>query len=96
MTFTQELRGWSTKLLNEKRPNEINLHDANVEDDDLPLALALLLDAAWLARVGITADQDADDIDAIASGAVELLLKAIEPPVGRTIYQPNVAGRTGE
>jgi hypothetical protein len=63
--------GAGIDLLAEERPG-----------DDRPLALAMLLDAAWLARVSVTADDDAKpkQLELVARTAIDQMLAGTRPP----------------
>jgi hypothetical protein len=60
-------------------PNDIDTGAIEGQNGDLPIVLALLLDAAWLARVGPTAEQDAapEKVDALATHAMARMLDAV-------------------
>jgi len=76
---------WATigrwaQLLRNGRAAEISLEEAG--DDYQRIALAFLLDAAWLARVGPEPEADASEfeLDIVASGAIKRMLEIVQPP----------------
>ena len=80
------LKHWGTiatwaRHLREGHPDEIDLAVAAMDDDDRPMALAFVLDAAWLARVGTNENEDAQpfDEDVIAKGAIAKMLEVVRP-----------------
>ena len=71
----------SAKLLKDDKAREINVSGIG-DDETRPVALAFLLNAAWLARIGSTEPEevrDADDIRAIARGALARLSSLPQP-----------------
>ena len=79
--------------LQEGHHENIDLADAAISDDDRPMALAYVLDAAWLARVGTQASEDAPAYaeDVIAKGAIAKMLEVVRPHA----RPPGGAGRAG-
>jgi hypothetical protein len=80
------LQHWGTiatwaGYLQEGHHERIDLADAAINDDDRPMALAFVLDAAWLARVGTQATEDAPAYaeDVIAKGAIAKMLEVVRP-----------------
>jgi hypothetical protein len=94
------LQHWGTiatwaGYLQEGDYENIDLADAAINDDDRPMALAFVLDAAWLARVGTEEDEDAPPLaeDVIAKGAIAKMLEVVRPharpPTGAGRASPN-------
>jgi hypothetical protein len=90
------LRRWGTITtwaghLQEGQHEQIHLADPAITGGDRRMTLIFMLDAAWLARVGTEASQDApspDAEDAIAKGAIEKMLEVVRPhgrPKGGTV-----------
>lgn len=77
---------WAGQLRSGTR---IDLSGITVTYRNRPVALVLLLNAAWLARVGVTPAQDADDsdVDAIAARVVERMLEVAR--AGSAPRRPN-------
>ncbi len=73
------INGWA-ELLRDGRAGEIELGGISDNGENRPLALAFLLDAAWLARVGPTpaADAPEDRLDTIATGTIERMLQVVQ------------------
>lgn len=73
------INDWAEHLRNE-RAKQIKPGDVGDNGENRPLALAFLLDAAWLARVGTTPDRDApeDKLDVIADGAIRKMLEVVQ------------------
>jgi hypothetical protein len=72
------------KLLKADKADEIDFAEVPDSGDDRPTALAFLLNAAWLARVGVDPAQDAPEeaLDGIARGAIQRMLQLVpESPV---------------
>jgi hypothetical protein len=69
---------WSEKLA-AGRPDQIDTSEIDGGNRELPIALALLLDAAWLARVGATPEADAapEKVDELATHAVARMLEVV-------------------
>lgn len=69
---------WADSLRRRKH-RSIDLSKFSPGAYDRPEALNLLLDAVWLARVGVSDDEDApvEDLDEIAKGAVSRMLDVI-------------------
>lgn len=66
-------------LLRDGRADEIELRGVGDNGDDEPLALAFLLNAAWLARVRPNAEADSPEgrLDAIATRTIEKMLPMV-------------------
>jgi hypothetical protein len=86
---------WATVLtwrghLASGRPNDIDTGMVQDQAGELPIALALVLDAAWLARVGPTPDDDAapEKVDELATHAVARMLDAVRA----SRWQPGPGG----
>ncbi len=75
---------WSD-LLQQNKAAEIVLQDAG--DSPRPIALAFLLNAAWLARVGPAPAADAPEskLDIIATGAIRRMLEIAQPARKRVL-----------
>lgn len=87
---------WATigtwaELLRGDKAADIVLDGVNQSGGDRPIALAFLLDAAWLARVGPTAARDApeQDLDKIAQGTIRRMLEITQGSSGA----PQAGGR---
>lgn len=83
---------WS-ELLAEDRSKEIQIGEAEGLNGELPVVLALLLDAAWLARVGSSAEDDApkDTVDQLGTAATECMLDVV-----RATRSESQSGGTGK
>lgn len=78
------LEHWATistwaDLLKAGKADSIDLTEVPDSGDDRPIALAFLLNAAWLARVGVDGAHDAPEstLDAIANGAIRRMLEMV-------------------
>jgi hypothetical protein len=71
---------WAAKL-RARQAADIDLADVGSVPTDKPVTLVLLLNAAWLARVGVRPEEDAggDQLDAIAGDAVARMLVSLRP-----------------
>jgi hypothetical protein len=69
---------WADQL-RDGRADKVELRGVGDNGDDEPLALAFLLNAAWLARVRPNAEADSpeDGLDAIAAGTIENMLQVV-------------------
>jgi hypothetical protein len=87
--------GWS-ELLAKDRSKEIQIGEAEGPNGELPIALALLLDAAWLARVGSSAQDDApkEIVDQLATAATECMLDVVRAT--RSESQGSGTGKTAK
>jgi hypothetical protein len=75
---------WATVVtwgghLSSGRPSDIDTGVTEGQKGELPIVLAFLLDAAWLARVGPRPEQDAapENVDALATHTVGRMLDAV-------------------